>query len=124
VKPKLFLLVICIGLFFSCKSDDKIIVLNPISGAWNLVDVSCECAPPNFQANHLWSFDLIQNKVTVTNEQDENLQILNDGTYDFVLETNTILIESVEYDYYFEDGNLFLADEPESDGPLMKFERE
>ncbi|WP_298426444.1 hypothetical protein [uncultured Kordia sp.] len=125
MKSKLFLLVICIGFFFSCNNDDNgTIILNPISGTWKLIDVSCECAPANFQANHLWNFNLSQNAVTVTNAADENLQILDSGTYPFVITTNTITIESVTYDYYFEGEILFLADEPESDGPLMKFERQ
>ncbi|WP_430411880.1 hypothetical protein [Kordia sp.] len=125
MKSKLFLLVICVGFFFACTSDDtEAITLNPIGGTWKLIDVSCECAPPNFQADHLWNFNLTQNAVTVTNVIDESLQILDSGTYSFVLNTNTITIESVVYDYYFEGEILFLADEPESDGPLMKFERQ
>ena len=89
-----------------------------------MIDVSCECAPPNFQADHLWNFNTSQNAVTVTNIANENLQILDSGTYTFTLTTNSITIESVAYDYYFEGENLFLADEPESDGPLMKFTRQ
>jgi len=126
MKFKPFLLTICIGLFFSCTTDNNTtnVVNHPIGGIWKMIDVSCECAPPNFQADHLWNFNISQNAVTVTNVADENLQILNNGTYTFTLDANTITLEAVVYDYYFEDENLFLADEPESDGPLIKFERQ
>lgn len=123
MKTKIFLLLF-VGLFISCNTDDDSTANNPIAGIWKLIDVSCECAPPNFQANHIWNFNLNENTVTVTNEEDENLQILDSGNYDFILSTETITILEIPYEYFFEDSKLFIGYEYYSDGPLMTFERE
>lgn len=108
-------------LLLSCEGEEG----NSLNGKWNLIDVTCECAPTDFEmGDHQWAFNLIENEVTVLNVVEGDLQILETGTYDFKIKRKKITILDVEYDYYFEDKFLFLADEPESDGPLMKFVRD
>lgn len=124
MKTKIFLILLT-GLLISCTNDDTTSIEgNPIAGIWKLVDVSCECTPPNFQANHTWLFDLSRNKLVVDNQVDESLQILDSGIYFFSLGTDTITLLDIQYEYFFEDGKLFIGHEYESDGPLMTFERE
>ncbi|WP_046756116.1 hypothetical protein [Kordia jejudonensis] len=129
MKFKLLLVIVCTALFFSCSSDDDTTTAttvneHPIAGVWKMVTVSCFCAPPNFQADHIWNFDLALNELTVENEQDEYLQIFENGSYDFVLNTETIILQDLEYDYYFQENRLFIGHNADADGPLMIFERE
>ena len=106
----------------ACPKDDEVIIENKLNGKWNLTEVTCECAPTDFKVgDHVWEFDLTDGKVNVANRISKPLQILETGAYDIAVTDKKITILSVSYDYYFEDGNLFLADRPESDGPLMKF---
>ncbi len=118
------LLVFIVSLY-SCTEDDgaennKL----PLHGDWNLVNVSCYCAPSDLEkGEHIWDFDLLKNEVVVQNKVAKDLQILPTGTYQFELTDSTITIKNVAYDYYFENKKLILADRPESDGPLMEFVR-
>lgn len=99
--------------------DDK------INGKWNLIDVTCECEPVDFRVgDHIWQFDINNNALEVDNKIDQNLQILETGSYDVAISEAVITILSVEYSYHFEDGSLFLGDHPEADGPLLKFVRD
>lgn len=125
MNTRLFLLIICVGFFVSCNNDDNITIDgNPIAGIWKMVDVSCECAPPNFQANHIWFFDLSQNRLTVDNELDESLQIFDSGIYYFTLGTETITLQDLPYEYFFQNDRLHIGYQYQSDGPLMIFERQ
>ncbi|MDO5978174.1 hypothetical protein [Flavivirga spongiicola] len=118
---KIALLFALIGFISSCSSDNNTDSLN---GIWHLIDVTCECAPVDFQkGEHIWNFNLSSNQVSVVNNPDEPLQILDTGSHNFSLKKGKITILSVEYDYYFKNGNLFLSDHPEVDGPLMEFTR-
>ena len=108
----------------SCSNDDDCSISNELSGVWNLISVSCECEPGDFETGeHVWNFDVTNNEINVINNPDEDLQILDTGSYAFTLTNNTITILSVVYDYYFENENLILANNPEADGPLMEFIR-
>ncbi|TGV04144.1 hypothetical protein [Flavivirga rizhaonensis] len=121
---KMILLFAFIGLISSCSNDDDNTNKDTLNGTWNLIDVTCECKPVDFQkGEHVWNFDLSNNKINVVNNPDENLQILDTGSYVFSLKEGKITILSVEYDYYFKNGKLFLSDHPEVDGPLMEFIR-
>ncbi|NMH87267.1 hypothetical protein [Flavivirga algicola] len=120
---KIILLFSLIGFISSCSNDDNT-NQNTLNGTWHLIDVTCECMPVDFQiGEHVWNFDLSNKKISVLNNPDENLQILDTGDYTFTLKAKKIKILSVEYDYYFKNGNLFLSDHPEIDGPLMEFTR-
>lgn len=95
-----------------------------IEGTWHLIDVSCECAPAEMEAgDHIWTFDVSENALQVDNKAENDLQILESGDYHVAIGSQSIVILGVAYDYYFEDGYLFLGDMPESDGPLLKLSK-
>nr|WP_321236006.1 hypothetical protein [uncultured Psychroserpens sp.] len=125
---KLFLAFLAIGLLYACNNDDD--GNNPdnplLNGEWNLVTVSCLCEPINLQVGeHVWTFDVAENKLNVQNNVSENLHTIpNTGEYTITLTENTITFPEGSYDYYFENDKLYLADNPEVDGPLIEFVRE
>lgn len=99
------------------------VTTNELNGQWNLIAVSCLCEPVNLTKGEiLWNFDIVTSKLTVVNNVTESLQtILKTGTYDITVTNDKVTIQTVEYDYYFENGKLYLADDPASDGPLIEF---
>lgn len=126
----LFTLILSITFFSSCSNDDDNIgcgvIPEPLAlkGIWNLINVSCECEPVDFQiGEHVWNFNNDDGEIIVVNNPNEDLQILETGTYDFIATGSKITIQSVTYDFYFENEKLFLADHPEIDGPLLEFVR-
>ena len=121
---KLIYLFIVSGILFSCnKNDDNNEVTNELNGQWNLIYVSCLCEPVDLETGeHIWNFDIDNNELNVVNNVTESLHtILETGTYNISVTTNKVTIQTIEYDYYFENGELYLADNPESDGPLIAF---
>ena len=119
---KLIFLFIVSGILFACNKSDEINeVPNELNGQWNLISVSCLCEPINLETGeHLWNFDIANNELNVVNNVTETLHtILETGTYEITVANNKIAIQTVEYDYYFENGKLYLADNPELDGPLI-----
>jgi|TARA_B110000090_G_scaffold28107_1_gene29169 hypothetical protein len=121
---KLIFLFIVSGILFSCnESDDNNEATNELNGKWNLVSVSCLCEPIDLETGeHLWNFDINNGELNVVNNLTEALHtLLETGTYDITVTNNKATIQTVEYDYYFENGKLYLADNPESDGPLITF---
>ena len=123
---KLIFLFIVSGILFSCnKNDDNNEVTNELNGQWNLISVSCLCEPVDLETGeHIWNFDIDNNELNVVNNVTESLHtILETGTYNISVTNNKVTIQTVEYDYYFENGKLYLADNPESDGPLITFVR-
>ncbi len=99
------------------------VVTNELNGQWNLIAVSCLCEPVNLKKGEiLWNFDIDTSKLSVENKVTESLQtFLKTGIYDITVTNNKVTIQTVEYDYYFENGKLYLADDPASDGPLIEF---
>ncbi len=124
MKKQIIFLVVMVVLF-SCNND-SISTDSELEGKWNLISVSCYCEPINLEkGEQIWIFDLSKNSLKVKNNVSEELHtILETGTYDIVLEGTKITILSIEYDYYFENGNLILSDHPESDGPLISYVRD
>ncbi|MGD1844984.1 MAG: hypothetical protein ACFB10_06275 [Salibacteraceae bacterium] len=91
-----------------------------------MMDVTCECRPVFLQrGDQVWTFDVETNQLHVRNNspQPEN-SILASGTYPIAVGSQSVTIETVEYDYYFTNGRLFLSDHPEVDGPLIEFEKD
>lgn len=126
MKKLIFLLIIQLTLVSCSESDDNNEVTNELNGTWNLVHVSCECKPVDLQpGEHIWTFDLNNNELNVLNNVTESQHtILETGIYNITFTSTTVTIQEIEYDYYFENGKLYLADEPESDGPLIEFVKE
>lgn len=119
----IFLSILCIS--SSCTEDEPILNAEMIEGSWNLISVSCECQPVDLESGeHIWNFDVVIDKLIVTNNVSAELHtILATGNYDIAVTETHVALQGVDYDYYFEDGNLFLSNHPESDGPLIKFVR-
>jgi hypothetical protein len=121
MKRIIFLFILS-GILFSCnESDGNNEINNELNGDWNLVYVSCLCEPIDLETGeHIWNFDINNSELNVVNNVTESLHtILETGTYDITVANDKVTIQTVEYDYYFENGKLYLADNPESDGPLI-----
>jgi len=121
MKKKIFPLFIAIA-FSSCVENNNEIA-NPLQATWNLISVQCFCEPIDLEeGEQIWTFDLSASKLEVINNVVEPPHtLLETGTYDITVTDSTVLINTVVYDYYFENEMLFLADNPESDGPLIRF---
>lgn len=115
-----------VGLLISCNKSDNNTALNQLNGEWNLVMVTCECETISLEAGqNIWLFNVQESKLEVTNNVTEQLHTIPEtGMYDIVLAQNKVTFKEVVYDYYFENGKLFLADHPELDGPLIEFVRD
>ena len=121
MKRIIFLFILS-GILFSCnESDGNNEINNELNGDWNLVSVSCLCEPIDLETGeHIWNFDINNSELNVVNNVAESLHtILETGTYDITVANDKVTIQTVEYDYYFENGKLYLTDNPESDGPLI-----
>ena len=124
---KLILILSVVGILISCNNNgDDNEITNPLNGEWNLVYVSCECEPVDLEVgDNIWTFDISESKLNVINNVTEQLHtILETGSYDIIVTDNKVTIQTVEYDYYLENEKLYLADHPESDGPLIEFIRD
>lgn len=119
----IFLLLLFISILSSCEKNENDDNDHELDGIWYLKSVTCLCPPSNFQGDHIWNFDTDNFNVTVINNPDEDLQILNSGTYAYSISATKIVIDSVAYDYFFQNKKLILAHMPELDGPYMEFER-
>jgi len=122
---KLMLLFLLSGILFSCNSDENNAIADELNGEWNLISVSCLCEPISLETGeHIWNFNVNDSELNVVNNVTESLHtILETGNYDITVSNDKITIQNIEYDYYFENENLYLADDPGSDGPLIRFVR-
>ena len=123
MKKTAFLFVLSRILFSCSESDGNNEVTNELNGEWNLIAVSCFCEPVNLNTGeHIWNFDINNSELNVVNNVTESLHtILETGTNGITVKNDKLSIQTVEYDYYFKNGKLYLADNPESDGPLITF---
>ena len=105
----------------SCSKD---LPTNELAGEWHLIEVSSALMFDDFKKNkHVWDFDVDNNQVIVKNKKEEELQMLESGTYDIEITDNKITIESTPYDYYFSNDRLDLGYQVASDGPRLIFVR-
>lgn len=134
MKKFLFIPLLFLALL-SCDSDDS----QPndhaddsqpidLSGSWNLLSFQC-CLLESEEFDRgdvIWTFnadntvDVRINTILIENSQ---LPIQEDSSLPYSSTSSTITLESIEYDYFFEEGQLFLTDEPEVDGSIIIFER-
>ncbi len=115
--------LVLIGILFSCTTDDNNEIIDDLNGKWNLVKVRCFCKPVNLEiGDQIWTFDLSKNTLLVENNVIQQYYTnLDTGTYSIKVTGNKVSIVSIDYDYYFENGNLFLSNNHEGDGPLIEF---
>lgn len=121
---KIALLLAIFGMLSSCNGNDDTVEINDeLNGIWNLISVTCFCDPVNLETGqHIWEFDMNANKLHVTNNVTEDLHtILETGVYDISATSHTVTIQNIQYEYYFDNEKLFLADDPASDGPIIEF---
>ena len=121
---KTILYVTLLSVFNGCLTDDEVVLT--LDGKWNLVHVSCECVPVKLEKGEvIWFFDLLESDLSVENNVGEQLlNIMQTGNYEIGVVKGKIEILSIEYDYYFDNGDLFLDHMSESDGPLIKLIRD
>ena len=119
--------LVLIGIFASCSEDEDIVTIHDLNGDWNLISVSCFCVPLNLDVgDHVWTFKPSGNKLAVAhNLTDKPHTLMASGEYDITInsETKIVTVQSVEYDYFFENSDLILSDHPEVDGPMLRFVR-
>ena len=119
-----FLLVPILAFLSSCKTDDTSDLVPELRGVWNLVNVTCFCPPADLEKDdHVWEFDVMSEQVSVQNNIEKPLQILETGSYEINVTDSTILLKGVNYKYFFREGKLYLSNQPEADGPVLEFEK-
>jgi len=123
-------IVILVSLLSCEKEKEDLNSLENIglNGKWNLISVSCECAPVDLEkGQQIWYIDTVKSKLTVENNVKEDLHtILETGEYTITIDhTNSKMeILSTNYDYWFRENDLYVADKPWVDGPLIKLVRD
>jgi len=138
MKNYIFVLFAALLFFTACDREDAGVQPLALEGTWKLRAVTCLCEPVQLQSKeHIWGFDQETAMITIQSKVDgDTLAYVPDsGTYSFVQNeaAKTVTIEdlvfnggeptAITFDYSFEDGDLILSDDPEVDGPLMRFVR-
>jgi len=123
--------IVILASLFSCdkeKEDLNSLVNSGLNGKWNLISVSCECAPVDLEkGQQIWYIDTVKSKLTVENNVIEDLHtILETGEYSITIDHTNSKIEilSTNYDYWIRESDLYVADKPWVDGPLIKLVRD
>ncbi len=122
---KIFILLILFANITSCTKSEDSTDINKLEGKWNLIKVTCECPTLNLDiGNQIWTFRLQQNNLNVVNNLNTQMHTIKEsGNYPITITDNNVTISSIEYKYYFMNEKLYLADHPDSDGPLLEFIR-
>ena len=126
---KLLLLLAFVSLFtfISCSSDDETPPQNVLlNGKWNLVKVTCDCEPLNYdKGEHVWFIDVGENLLTILNNvEGKPHTLMPSGLYTAVESEDKIRIETTTYDFSITNGVLTLSDMPASGGPVIEFVRD
>ena len=110
-------------LLVSCNKDDTPDNTEvELNRTWNLIHVTCLCEPGNYEVgDHVWTFKLAENELEVINNVEDDLQILETGTYSLVQTETTLTVDGRTFEYYFENDTLYLEDMPDLDGPRLTF---
>jgi len=139
MKNHIFVLLAALGLLTACdKADEATVQPLALEGTWHLKEVVCMCEPVDLErGQHEWVFDASAGTVNVRSTVDEEslAYVPKSGTYPFTVDTatetvtveNTVFNEAgsitITFDYSFEDEDLILSDNPEVDGPWIRFVR-
>ncbi|MFC4633467.1 hypothetical protein ACFO3O_06090 [Dokdonia ponticola] len=127
MKNKIVYFLLFIGLLTSCSTDDEknTAVASDLNGTWEMTSyVAFLPDLPEINSNEIkWTFDIDANQLSIVNTIEAAYPyILASGNYSNLLITaNTITIAGIEYDYTIENEILIISDDPESDGPIMRF---
>ncbi len=121
----------------ACQREEPAPLPEGLAGEWDLISVICFCPPATLEpGDQTWDFDLQENEITVTGEVPDNTAYVPlPGTYAFSRDmaagtltiydfaTSETAIDSIRFDYYFEGEELIIEDQPEVDGPQLRFVR-
>lgn len=122
------ILILALTSLLACGKDELSDLENKgLNGKWNLISVSCECEPVNLEKGQLiWYINTVQSKLTVVNHLTDDVNGMESGEYNITInqEDSRIEILSIDYEYWFEDSDLIIADKPWVDGPLIRLVRD
>ena len=122
------ILMLALTSLLACDKDELSSLENKgLNGKWNLISVSCECEPVNLEKGQLiWYINTVQSKLTVVNHLTDDVNGMESGEYNITInqEDSRIEILSIDYEYWFEDSDLIIADKPWVDGPLIRLVRD
>lgn len=127
MKKVLFSFLLLAGFLTSCSNDaEKNVTINSdLNGKWEMTSYSAFLPSlPEIEQNEIeWTFDLENSQLTIVNTVElEYPYILPSGNYNnLIITDHTIIISGVEYDYAIENGILNISEDPEIDGPIMRF---
>ena len=122
------ILILALTSLLACDKDELGSLENKgLNGKWNLISVSCECEPVNLEKGQLiWYIDTVKSKLTVVNHLTEDVNGMESGEYNITINQvdSRIEILSIDYEYWFENSDLIIADRPWVDGPLIRLVRD
>lgn len=125
------LLVMIISLVSACEKENSTacepeINANALDGEWHIVNVSCECPLVNLElGENIWTINVAAGTLVVEdNTTEEYPAVPETGTYELIVTPDSLYYElPYGYIYYFEGGDLFLDQQSELDGPLVRLTR-
>ncbi len=108
----------------SCTSNDTSKQENLLIGTWNLMKFENGFSPTENFSNGdiIWNFQ--ENGNVSINSLMTNSPIKPNGSYNYSLTGNRILIGDTEYDYEFNNSILFISDNPSADGFKATFTKQ
>ncbi|WP_303920645.1 hypothetical protein [Draconibacterium sediminis] len=122
------IMILALTSLLACDKDELGSLENKgLNGKWNLISVSCECEPVNLEKGQLiWYIDTVKSKLTVVNHLTEDVNGMESGEYNITINQvdSRIEILSIDYEYWFENSDLIIADRPWVDGPLIRLVRD
>ncbi len=131
MRKTLFLLSLTlIALTYSCDKDENNDCSpsqsHALDGEWHLINVSCECLPVELElGENIWTMDVAAGTLTVEDNTTEDYPAVPEsGNYELIVTSDSLYYElPYGYTYYFEGGDLYLDQQSESDGPLVRLTR-
>ena len=131
MKKILFLVALSlIAMTYSCdkeeNNDCSPSQSHALDGEWHLINVSCECEPVILElGENVWTMNVAVGTLVVEDNTTEDYPAVPaSGNYDLIVTTDSLYYEwPYGYTYHFQNGDLFLDQQSESDGPLVQLTR-
>lgn len=136
MRSKICIFLVVATVLIACKNDDLTPKENPISGVWNLKNVSGGFAGVNIdytKGEVIWNFkpeskELIIEKNIETTGPESIYADLESGTYSYEIitdsDTQTLYINNTKRGHIFiEKENLFIDDGIDADGFIAEYEQ-
>lgn len=123
-----YLLYFLISIFLlGCGKDNDDVLPSPLDGSWSHKSHSCGFSPqtPLENETYTWSLSTKQKLLIVESSYGGDFFCVpSPGTYNIVVDSSKISIESRLYDYSVTSEELIVSDNPASDGPQFTFVKE